>query len=125
MPSLVSALLSAGADAAAVSSGGRTPVDEAMHNGNFEALALLLAALPPAASAEARRRVAEYAALPGAALREVERLHLPAVPRRAPMAEGADDGAAAAACDATGGWGAPLGGAAGIGGAERAVGPRH
>ena len=113
VPSLVSALLSAGADAAAVSSGGRTPVDEAMHNGNFEALALLLAALPPAASAEARRRVAEYAALPGAALREVKRLHLPAVPRRAPMAEGADDGAAAAACDATGGWGAPLGGAAG------------
>ena len=112
VPSLVSALLSAGADAAAVSSGGRTPVDEAMHNGNFEALALLLAALPPAASAEARRRVTST---PRSRARRPrgEAAYLPAVPRRAPMAEGADDGAAAAACDATGGWGAPLGGAAG------------
>ena len=89
--------------------GGRTPVDEAMHNGNFEALVPSRRCPPRARGAPPRRRVRRA---PGSGAREVT---APPARRAAarPMAEGADDGAAAAACDATGGWGAPLGGAAG------------
>ena len=68
VPSLVAALLRAGAPADAASVSGRTPFDEALFNGNVEVLVLLLDALPLRSRPALRRRIQRYAALPGAAL---------------------------------------------------------
>lgn len=105
---IVRMLLDAGAAADARSAAGQTPLDEAMYVGNAEVVALLLNALPAPSQPAAKRRVAAYAALPGAALHAglppLKQL-LPAVPERAPRVDPPPTHAGvAASCDAGGSW---------------------
>ena len=106
LPRVVALLLSHGAKADVKTHGGRTPLDEAMYNGNHEALSLLLAALPNRQQALERRRIAEYAALPDASLRleGLDGLRLPYVPKRRARVDPRPPEWGAPSCAVGGGW---------------------
>ena len=108
LPSLVSVLLEHGANPAAPNLAGLTPIDEAMHRGNGEAVRLLLRGLPSEQQAATRVRLAEYVALHDSPLRPetLGDVPLPHVPRRKPRIDPLPADPQRAACAEAGGWNA-------------------
>ena len=108
MAHITALLLSHGARADAKTLGGRTPLDEAMYNGNHEVVVLLVRALPPLAQEGARRRIAKYIALPDASLRAtgLRELRLPQLPKRAARVDPRppEPPGAHRSCDEGGAW---------------------